>query len=116
MTARATDGRPPAAGSRVLHDQESTLMRRSLFRSSGNRNRQARSSQRRPACGLRLEALEERTLPTTNLYLDFGDSLTGPYGMTTDGTHPVTVDQLNKTYNSANLKNDQSPDAEHVLT
>lgn len=36
-----------------------------------------------------LEQLEPRWALATNIYLDFGDSLTGPLGMTKDGTNPV---------------------------
>ena len=47
----------------------------------------------------RLEALEDRTLMATNLYVDFGDKLTGTNGMTLDGVAPVTHDNFISTIN-----------------
>jgi hypothetical protein len=42
---------------------------------------------------LQLEQFEDRALPTTNLYLDFGDGFLGTHGLTTDGNN-VEVDDL----------------------
>jgi hypothetical protein len=51
----------------------------------------------------RLEALEDRVVPTTNLYIDFGDNLTGANGMTTDGTNSVTHDNFVSQVNGPNF-------------
>jgi hypothetical protein len=49
--------------------------------------------------GLRLEALEDRALPTATLYLDFGDNFTGANGLTTNGTNAVTEADFTGTVN-----------------
>jgi hypothetical protein len=62
----------------------------------------ARALQRQRRVFPRLEVLEERTLLTTNLYLDFGDNFTGARGLM-DGANPVTHDSFVNKVNGPNL-------------
>lgn len=54
---------------------------------------------------LRVEALEDRLVPTATLYLDFGDSFTGANGLTTNGTNNVTENDFVTMVNGPNLTN-----------
>jgi hypothetical protein len=52
---------------------------------------------------LLLEQFEGRLVPTTSLFLDFGDNLTGTNGMTTDGTNSVTHNNFISQVNGPNF-------------
>ena len=52
----------------------------------------------------------------TDLYVDFGDALSGTYGMTSDGSNPVTVGALVDSYNGPNLYNHFNGDTKLSVT